>query len=201
MSYSSNPPSRRQFWITQLIAVVCFIVMPVLVTALLQASWISLNRDAEGRVSATSRTCVLFVVPWRAQQVAEVTGVDSKSIRSDRLVRHRSRGHDSYNKGRIHSDGESELTVQGKENGLTVKISPDSEVEVKAKVQAFLDDPSQSHQRLFVIANWKFGLGFGIPLTLLALLYIVGSSIATLRAVFRRLRKPAYHAHQPIFKS
>ena len=91
--------------------------------------------------------------------------------------------------------------MQGKENGLTVKISPDSEAEVKAKVQAFLDDPSQSHQRLFVIANWKFGLGFGIPLTLLALLYILGSSLATFRALFRRLRKPAYHAHQPILQS
>ena len=57
MAYPFAPPKRR-FWITQLLRLVCFLVVPLLVTLLIPAPWVTLTRDTEGRVSATARTCV-----------------------------------------------------------------------------------------------------------------------------------------------
>jgi hypothetical protein len=191
MAFTATTANRpvRQTWVTLVLGIVFFIILPVVVTMLIPATWVTLTRSDTGRVSATAHTCVLFVVPWRSQQVAGVTAVESNMIRSDKLVRTRPHGstHDS-NRRYSHSDGEAELRLQGNEGGLTVKISPASVDEVKAKAQAFLQDLSQRQTRFFVIANWKFGLGFGIPLTLLALLYVVGSALAILRALFRKIR-------------
>ena len=177
-----------QTWTTRLIGFVCFMVVPVLVSILIPASWVSLRREPDGQVSATAHTCVFFVIPWRTQRVANALGVESRSIRDDQLVPHRSRSYNRPDKGYIHSDGEAALTVKGKDSELTVSISPHSVDEVKAKAEAFFLNSSPRQLRFFTIANWKFGLGFGIPLTLLAVLYLVGSTLEALRALVHALR-------------
>jgi hypothetical protein len=187
MPLLSDHPIRQKL-ITQLICVVLFLIVPVLVTAMLPASWITLERGADGRVSATARTCVLFVIPWRTQQVVDVSEVEAKTIRSDRSVSRRSRSNSQSNRGTVHQDGEDELSVRGRDGNLTVSISPASSDAAMTKVQAFLDDASQQHLRVFALANWKFGLAFGGTLTLLSALYIIGSTVAILRAVVRGMR-------------
>jgi hypothetical protein len=193
MHLSSDHPIRKKL-ITQLICVVLFIIVPVLVTAALPATWVTLERSAEGRVSATARTCVLFVIPWRTQHVADVSEVEAKTIRSDRTVSRRSSSYTQSNRGLIHQDGEDELSVLGREGNLTVSISPASSDAARTKVQAFLDDASQHHSWTFTIPNWKFGLGFCGPFTLFSWLYIIGSTLAILRFFTRKLRGPRLRA-------
>ena len=43
--------------------------------------------------------------------------------------------------------------------------------------------------RFFTIANRKFGLGFGLPCTLLAALYLVGSTVAILRKLLSAVKR------------
>jgi hypothetical protein len=179
-----SPPTLRQKMITLLIGVVGFIAIPVLVTALVPVTWIALERSADAQVSATAYRCVLFVLPWRQQRVEAVHEVASAVVRSDRVVRQKSHGND---KGYVNTDGVDELIVQGRDGDLTVAISPASSDAVTAKALAFLRDPSQRKTHLFVIANWKFGLGMGLPLTLAAWLYIVSSLFAGVRALYRNV--------------
>jgi hypothetical protein len=185
MNRPSDHPVRHKV-ITQIICVVLFIIVPVLVTAMLPTSWISLKRDKEDRVSATARTCVLFVIPWRTQQVADVSRVESHTLHSDRSETRRYLNSSRPDKGTTHVDGVDELTVKGKDGTLAVSISPASTARVKGNVQAFLLDHSQRETRLFVTANWKFCLSFGLPLTLLTLLYIGGSTVAVARTLIRK---------------
>lgn len=183
-------PTLRENLITVLIGIIFFIALPVLVTVMLPVTWVTLERSADNKVSATAYTCVLFVLPWRVQQVAEVTGIESNTIRGDRIVRQNSYG---KNRGYVHSDGVDALILFGELEALTVAVSPASTAAVEAKGLAFLQDQSQRKTRIFVIPNWKFGLGMGLPLTLLAWLYIIGSLLAGLRALYRRFHrlKPA----------
>ena len=183
------PPDRpiRQKLITQLICIVLFLIVPVLVTAVLPATWITLERSTDGRVSATARTCVLFVIPWRTQRVADVTEVETKTIRHDRSLSRRSGGYNRPDKGSVQQDGEDELSLLGRDARLAVSISPASSDSARTKVQAFLDDVSQRHMWVFALANWKFGLGFCGLLTLISWLYIIGSTLAVLRFLTRKL--------------
>jgi hypothetical protein len=188
-------PTFVQKLISALIGFALFVVVPVLVTALLPVTWLILERgasehvtaewNADGYVSATAYTCVLFVVPWRVQRVAEVTGIATQVIRTDRTVRKTLHGKKS---GSAHADGVDALIVHGQQSELSIEISPASSVTVKARAQAFLQDRSQRETRLFVIANWKFGLGMGLPLTLAAGVYLIGTLLAGLRAGYRILR-------------
>jgi hypothetical protein len=178
-------PPIRETLLSALIGISFFIALPVLVTAMIPVSWIALNRDANSQVNASAYTCVLFVLPWQVQRVANVTVVESHTVRADRVVRQKSHGRDQ---GHVHSDGVDALMMSGPSAALTVAISPASSTAVKAEVQAFLQDQSQRQTYLFVIPNWKFGLGTGLPLTLAAWLYILGSLLAGLRAVYRSIR-------------
>ncbi len=193
MPLPSDHPIRKKL-ITQLICVVLFIIVPVLVTAMLPASWITLERGADGRVSATARTCVLFCIPWRTQRVAEVTEVEAKTIRSDRSVSRRSGSYSRPDKGYIHQDGEDELSLLGRNGNLTVSISPASSDAARTKVQAFLNDTTQQHVWMFTLPNWKFGLGFCGLFALFSWLYLIGSTLAMLRFLTRQLRVLRPHA-------
>jgi hypothetical protein len=193
MPLPSDHPVRQKL-ITQLICVVLFIIVPVLLTALLPASWVTLNRGADGRVSATARTCVLFFIPWRTQHVADVTEVEATSLRKDRSVARRTGSLNRPDKGIIHQDGEDELSVLGRDGNLAVSISPASSAAAKTKVQAFLGDASQHHAWVFAIGNWKFGLGFCGLFALFSWLYIIGSTLAILRFLTRKLRALRPHA-------
>ena len=187
MPLPSDHPVRQKL-ITQLIRIVLFIIVPVLLTAMLPASWISLERGADGRVSATARTCVLFFIPWRTQRVADATSVEAKTRVSDRSVSYRSSSNSRSSRGTVHQDGEDELSVLGLEGKFSIPISPASSEATKAKVQAFLDDDSQRNTWMFTIPNWKFGLGFCGLFALFSWLYIIGSTLAIVRFLTRKLR-------------
>ena len=118
-----------------------------------------------------------------------MTGIEALTIRSDRLVTQQSGSYNSPNRSAIRSDGEAELMVSGGEGILTVKVPPDSVEEVKGRAQAFLQDPGQHQMRFFTIANRKFGLGFGLPCTLLAALYLVGSTVAIMRKLLSAVKR------------
>ena len=47
------------------------------------------------------------------------------------------------------------------------------------KCEAFLKDPQATELKLFVVANWKFGVIAGGPATLFSVVYVFGVVCAT----------------------
>ena len=149
---------------------------PGFMTAIAPVSWLEFNR-VEDRVDATTQTCVFFVFPYSTQELADVKKV-STTFRRGELQDRRAGGN---NRGRAESQGGVILhgpEQEGQEaTTISVSVSPASFKTVDAKVNGFLGDPQQKTLKLFVVANWKFGIIFAIPLCLLTVLFVVSWSM------------------------
>ncbi|MCX7409286.1 MAG: hypothetical protein NTZ32_14500 [Planctomycetales bacterium] len=149
---------------------------PGFMTAIAPVSWMEFTRVAE-RVDATTQTCVFFVFPYSTQELADVKKVSTTFQLGDNL--HRRAG--DRNQGRAESEGGVILhgpEQEGQEaKTISVSVSPASFKVVEAKVNGFLGDPQQKTLKVFVVANWKFGIIFAAPLCLLTVLYVVSWSM------------------------
>jgi len=123
------------------------------------------------------QTCLLFVIPYRTQELADVKEVTATFKLGD--MQHRARGEN--NQGRAESQGSVVLhgPQPGKADGgiVTVSVSPASTGSVETKIKAFLADPQQKTLSVFTVANWRVGVIFAIPASLLTVLFVVGWSI------------------------
>ena len=151
--------------------------LPALMTAIAPVSWLEFNR-VEERVTAKAQTCLLFVIPYRTQELADVKEVTTTFKLGD--MQHRRRG-DNNHQGRAESKGSVVLhgPKQGEADGeiVTVSVSPASTGSVETKIKAFLADPQQKSLSLFTVANWKVGVIFAIPASLLTMLFVISWSI------------------------
>lgn len=150
--------------------------LPALMTAIAPVSWLEFNR-VEERVTAKAQTCLLFVIPYRTQELTDVKEVTTTFKLGD--MQHRRRG--DNNQGRAESQGSVALhgPKQGEADGeiITVSVSPASTALVETKIKGFLADPQQKSLSVFTVANWKVGVIFAIPASLLTVLFVIGWSI------------------------
>jgi hypothetical protein len=183
---SRSPQSRRQKTTVGQLAMgfFCCVIFPGFVTAVVPASWVHFQRTGD-RVSATTKTCVFFVIPWKVQHVDEVVGIDEHFIhgtlstrRSGESQRHQTR-----------SEDESFLEIHGATNSAEVPVSPFSIKGVVERSQHFLESPEKEELKLFVIANWKFGLLGGGIVSLLTVLYVVGLLMLIVQSMTSFLRR------------
>lgn len=166
----------------QFIAFFFCVGFPGLVTAIAPASWLSFQRDGE-RVTATAKTCVFFVIPYRVQHVEYVAGVSDR-IQFGGTSTTRRNGRTETTK----ADDEGFLQIKGGgESSAEVSVSPYSLKDVVERAGQFLEDPTQRELNLFVIANWKFGLIMGGFLSLFTVLYVVGVAMSVFNAVWKGL--------------
>lgn len=185
---SPQPTAKRKHGIFEFLlgGLVC-VGVPALMTASAPVSWLAFQR-AEGQVTAKVQTCLFFVIPYRAYELADVKHVETTFRRGEDL--HKRRG--DKKEGR--AEDEAALVLHGPQEGqnVTVPVSPASIKTVKDKVMSFLDDPQQQRLSLFTVANWKVGMIFAIPACLLTVLYLVGWAIwfgNTLAKPFRFSRR------------
>jgi len=159
--------------LTQVIGFVCCLVLPVFATAIAPATWITLDRTGAppGEVNVTARTCTVFFISYRTQRVENLVEVDSDVRRGERIKRRH--GDRNYNNTQREED-EGTLVLRGRETEARISVSPASLNRAAEAIRAFQAAESPPRRRLFVMANWKFGLGMGVPLSLLALLYVTG---------------------------
>jgi len=150
---------------TQALAFLALVGLPAFWTAFAPVSWITLERREE-TVSASVRTCLLFVVPYRQETLNPVTGF------SDRIVggTYSSRRSGS-NSPRTKSEDQGFLVIQNETQHIEVQVSPASIESVIERSEAFLSDPQAEQLKLFVVANWKFSVFGGGLLAVLPVLY------------------------------
>ncbi|MBM3998998.1 MAG: hypothetical protein FJ297_05550 [Planctomycetes bacterium] len=146
---------------------------PALFTAIAPVSYVRLERVGD-EVRASSSTCLLFFVPYARQQVTGVVGVNDR-FHEGTL----SRSRPEPGKRRVRSEDEAFLILHGaaEDELLEVSVSP---VNIKGRVEdveQFLKDPQAKELRLFCVSNWKFAVFAGGLVSLLTVLWIVGTVI------------------------
>lgn len=150
---------------TQALAFLALVGFPAFWTAFAPVSWITLERREE-TVSASVRTCLLFVVPYRQETLSPVTGF------SDRIVDGTySSSRNRSNSSRTKSEDQGFLVIQNETQHIEVQVSPASIESVIERSEAFLSDPQAEQLKLFVVANWKFSVFGGGLLAVLPVLY------------------------------
>lgn len=189
----SNKPTFLQWAIPQLIAFVVCVGAPGFLTAMVPVSWLKFERKGD-RVTAQAKVCVFFIIPYRTEHVAPVVAVSDRE-KSGSVTRHRRTGTDRYTQ----AEDQGYLTIEGPDHSAEVLVSPHDLKSVMEKVTAFLKDSQPKELKLYVVANWKFGVIAGGLLSLLTVIWVIGVSISLVLMVLRPLglAKPA----QPRFRS
>ncbi len=178
MQPHGNRPTFGGLLLQHVIVFLICVVFPGGVTLMAPATWLTFERSQE-TVRCTARTCVFFVVPFKTQRVAQVTGVSNRA-RSGTTRRERINRRDTGKT--IQVDGEGFLQIHGVGDRLVeVSVSPASLDSLIGKSNDFLSSTKQGSTTIFAIANWKFGAIMGGLLTSFTLLYVVGYSLGFLK--------------------
>src|SRR5262245_51468578 len=106
------------FILFHLFALLVFVGFPALVTAIAPVSWVAFERH-DGRVSANTRTCLLFVVPYKARTIDPVIGIGDRFI-GGTVTRERRTGRDVSTK----SEDEGFLIIRGNDQVAEVPVTP-----------------------------------------------------------------------------
>jgi hypothetical protein len=183
--HGNRPPLGGMFLQHVIVFLIC-VVFPGGVTLMAPATWLTFERSGE-MVRCTARTCVFFVVPFKTQQVEQVTGIIDRT-RSGTTRRERINRRDTGKT--IQVNGEGFLQIQGVGDQLVeVSVSPVSLDSVVGKSNDFLSSTKQSSTTIFAIANWKFGAIMGGLLTSFTFLYFVGYSLGFLKWILTGLKR------------
>lgn len=158
--------------------------LPGFITAIAPVSWIHLERR-DGEVVATAETCAWFVVPYRTAVLQPLVGIDDRFIAGTDISRDAFGERYRSLNDRRQSEDQATLILHGSEASVEIPVSPASIEQARERCVAFLDDPQAARERIFVVANWKFGILIGGALSLLTLLYLGGCAWLVLNFVGR----------------
>jgi hypothetical protein len=156
-----------------------FVGFPALWTAVAPVSYVRLERQGD-HVRASSKTCLLFFIPYRHQSVDRVVGVNDR-FRAGEVRRRR-----SHEIG-MQTEDEAFMILHGEaeDDFLEVSVSPAS---IQSRVQLteqFLNDPASLELRLFCVSNWKFAVFAGGMISLLTVLWALGMLLMLVRWFLR----------------
>lgn len=157
--------------VSQAFVFVFCVLLPGLLTATVPVSWVKFERQGE-RVTARAQVCLFFVVPYKTMTVDPVEGIDDRFVggTESRERRSGSRQQDRVTK----SEDQAFLVIRGDDQTAEVPVTPVDIKTVIERSEAFLKDPQATELKLFVVANWKFGVIGGGLMSLLTVLYVFG---------------------------
>ena len=173
-----DKPSRSlaarlaSFLIHQSLALVVFVGFPAFVTGIAPVSWVHFTRH-DDQVSATTQTCLLFLIPYKTTNVRSVVSIGDR-IAQGTVTQERRSGQPNR---RTKAEDEGFLVVQGENETVEVPVTPFNLESVVERSEAFLNDPQSTELRLFVVANWKFSIIAGGLVSLLTVLYVATLTI------------------------
>lgn len=151
-----------------------FVLLPGLLTAVAPVSWIQFHREGD-RVVANAQVCLFFIIPYRIHAVDPVTNV-AEGTHATSVSTYRRSG--ANNDRKVTSEKEGFLDISGPNGTARVSVTPHNLADVKKQAETFLKDPQAKELRLFVVANWKFGVIAGGFVSLFTLLYVVSYTLA-----------------------
>jgi len=168
--------------VTQAIAIVCFVVVPVVITLVAPLSTIVFER-AGSETDVTVQRFVLMVVPWRTERIDAVT-----QIRADVSSQFRyGNSAENRRKNRVGtvSYATGQVAIIGPHDELIVQAAPELARSIAAQFKGFVADKSADRLSIPVYASWALSYVLGGIVSFLFGLYLFGAMAAILRFVFR----------------
>jgi|GEM_PF-6109347 len=166
---------------------IALVAFPGFWTAVAPITTVEFTRTGS-TVRAEIRPRMWFVVPYRHIVVPDVLSIDDRIVSGSSERDFRPGGSST---DQVPSENQAFLTVEGKDTRGKIEVSPVNVVKVRREVQAFFDDPAQTHLRIITVANWKFSVFAGGFLSLLTILYIYMMLSQLVRTLFGRGEKSA----------
>lgn len=144
------------------IGILIFVGFPALWTMAMPVSWVRFERQDE-RVSMRARVCLLLVVPYRFVTLAHVVDVTTSTVDPTPAS------------GRLSTTAVSEhfLVVRGAPDATaSIPVAASSRESLRARVEAFLQDPAAAQLSFFVPSHWGASVFGGGALCLLTVFYL-----------------------------
>lgn len=176
MNKAPKRPTVYSVMLTQMIAVLGFVVVPSLVTFIAPVTTVRMYKTADG-VSADVTKYVLLFLPLFHTTVERVEDVESHVTTADWNVskEERRRGRT----GVLVADGS--VLIVGANLVYQVQSTPkDCMVEAK-NLRQFLETTEAESYSVTITAGWLFSYLLGGVMTGLAILYCLGATLAILR--------------------
>lgn len=169
-----KPPraTGRDRLFSHVVLFIACVLFPAFVTRIAPVSWISLKREGD-RIEARVKVCLLFLVPFRAHELADVTAVEDHVRAGTR--QEFGAGNADDQRREITTESEGLLYLHGpKDETIVVQVSPASLDETARKIREFIGDQerAQPELRFFSAANWKVSVIVGGIMCLFTLLYL-----------------------------
>jgi hypothetical protein len=171
----------KSFVITQAIAVLVFVLVPVGITAIVPRTMVEL-RHRDGGATARVTRHVLLVVPLPTSTIDGVTAVESHVREAKRDYASRSDRREGR-KSNIAGDGS--VWIIGGDAKAIVQSTPDDAPRQAEQIQAFLAD-SEAPPLVLTATAGRLTYWLGGVLTFFAALYLVGATLATIRWLLRQ---------------
>jgi hypothetical protein len=138
-----------------LLATMFCIGFPAVWTIFAPLSYVSLRYDDEV-VSASVTHFVYLVVPYRTEQLAQVSTINTTYQEG-----YTDHGRPGGSRRNVQVQAKSSLVFSGPEGNIAVMVSPMNIDGVKERVQAFMAHPRAAGMNFVAVANWKFSVIFG----------------------------------------
>ncbi len=171
MADRTDSTVHKSVVVTQLIAICGFIGVPALIMFVAPVTWLTFEKGPAG-VTATTRKCMFFVIPFRTEVVTSVTDIGEKLVAARKFnAVERRRGH----QGVKVADGT--LIISGPTNSVHINVSPSNLAQTAERARTYLKDPRVTPLRMTVVANWTVSVAVGGVATFLAALYVLGATL------------------------
>jgi hypothetical protein len=196
---SSKPSSIKdivitQVVITQAIAILVFVIVPVVLTLMAPLSNIEF-RKSEAGISATVVRYTLMFIPWRTERFEQVTGIRADITEAKRYQgtsEERRKGQKGY---RLATGQVAILHAGPKEAGpeeagpeAIVQADPDLARQIVKQFDDFKASESTGPLTFAVYASWSLSYILGGIATFFTALYILGAALAIVTFPLKRMR-------------
>jgi ABC-type sugar transport system permease subunit len=177
-------PSLRDRVITQAIAIVFFVIVPIVITLMVPLTNIEF-RNSETGATVTVHRYVLIFIPWKTQQITNVTRVRA-DITAEKHYRGTSEERRKGQSGVRVATGQVAIIGDGPE--VIVQAAPDLAKEISRQFDEFVVIRSPEPMTFAVYASWPLSWILGGVVTALCALYVVGATLAVLTFPFKLMR-------------
>jgi hypothetical protein len=173
-------PIAKSIAVTQAIAVICFVLVPVGVTFFfVPRTTIELSRGANGVNAKVTRYCLL-IVPAQIVDLAPLTDVDDTVTQShtrSATLAERRRG----KRRGTWVAGDGAVTLSSETATCHVQSTPAEAPKLTAAIEGFMNNGEPATLQLSASAYWQLTYLLGGVLTGLCALYLVGVCLAILQ--------------------
>lgn len=171
--------------VTQSIAVVGFVLVPLLITLMAPLSTIMFEKSGAGTTVVVHRYVLMFI-PWQTERIDNVTRIHA-DITPEKRYRDTRENRRKGNIGTRLATAQLEIVGDGPE--VIVQADPDLAKNVAARFDAFARNAAAPPEKIEVYASWGLSYVLGGVATFLCGFYLLGATIAVLQFVWKAMRR------------